>query len=85
MRVIWGISHGLQSTSKRMEARLGITGPQRLVVRILGYQPGATAGELARVLRLHPSTLTGVLRRLEDRGLIARSPGEHDRRQAPFA
>ncbi len=84
MRVIWGISHGLQSTSKRMEARLGITGPQRLVVRILGYWPGTTAGDLARVLRLHPSTLTGILRRLEDRGLIARSPGEHDRRQAHF-
>ena len=84
MRMIWGISHGLQSTSKRMEARLGITGPQRLVVRILGYHPGATAGELARALLLHPSTLTGILRRLEDHGLILRSQGEHDRRQARF-
>lgn len=84
MRVIWGISHGLQSASKRMEAGLGITGPQRLAVRILGYRPGATAGELARFLRLHPSTLTGVLRRLEGHGLIVRRPGEQDRRQARF-
>jgi MarR family transcriptional regulator, organic hydroperoxide resistance regulator len=84
MRMIWGISHGLQSTSKRMEAELGITGPQRLVVRILGCCPGASAGQLAEILHLHPSTLTGVLRRLEERGIIERSPGERDRRQARF-
>src|SRR5512146_1996532 len=61
MRLIWGISHGLQSTSKRMEAQLGITGPQRLVVRIVGRCPGVSARELAHTLHLHPSTLTGVL------------------------
>ena len=44
--------------------------------------PGLAAGKLANVLHLHPSTLTGVLRRLEDRGVIARRPGERDRRQA---
>jgi MarR family transcriptional regulator, organic hydroperoxide resistance regulator len=82
MRLIWGISHGLQSTSKRMEAEFGITGPQRLVIRIVGRQPGAIAGQLARTLHLHPSTLTGVLRRLEDRSLLERTPGERDRRQA---
>ncbi len=82
MRLIWGISHGLQSTSKRMEADLGITGPQRLVVRIVGRCPGATAGQLAQILQLHPSTLTGVLRRLEERGVLARSLGDRDRRQA---
>lgn len=82
MSLIWGISHGLQATSKRMEAELGITGPQRLVVRILGRCPGASAGQLAAILQLHPSTLTGILRRLEDRGVIARSRGERDRREA---
>jgi len=64
-----------------MEAVHGITGPQRLVVRILGRRPGVSAGELADTLRLHPSTLTGVLRRLEDRRIIERRRGEHDRRR----
>ncbi len=82
MRSIWGISHGLQSTSKRMEADLGITGPQRLVVRIVGRCPGASAGQLAKILHLHPSTLTGVLRRLETRGILQRTPGPTDRREA---
>ena len=82
MRLIWGVSHGLQSTSKRMEAEMGITGPQRLVVRIVGRCPGVSARELAGILQLHPSTLTGILRRLEDRGALERSRGERDRRQA---
>lgn len=82
MGLIWGVSHGLQATSKRMEAELGITGPQRLVVRIVGRRPGLAAGELAEVLQLHPSTLTGVLRRLQERGVIERRPGERDRRRA---
>lgn len=82
MRSIWGISHGLQSTSKKMEAELGITGPQRLVVRILGRCPGASAGQLATILHLHPSTLTGVLRRLETRGILQRTAGPMDRREA---
>ena len=82
MRAIWGISHGLQSTSKKMEAEMGITGPQRLVVRILGRCPGASAGQLANILHLHPSTLTGVLRRLQTRGIVQRTPGPRDRREA---
>jgi MarR family transcriptional regulator, organic hydroperoxide resistance regulator len=81
MRLIWGISHGLQSTSKRMEAELGVTGAQRLVVRIVGRCPGASAGQIAEILRLHPSTLTGVLRRLQKRGLVTRRAGEQDRRE----
>jgi len=84
MRLIWGISHGLQATSKQMETQLGITGPQRLVVRIVGRCPGASAGQLAEILQLHPSTLTGVLRRLEERDVVERSPGKRDRRQAHF-
>lgn len=82
MRLIWGVSHGLQSASKRMGTELGITGPQRLVVRIVGRCPGVSAGQLAEILQLDPSTLTGVLRRLEDRGVLERTRGERDRRQA---
>src|SRR5713226_4117261 len=72
MKQLWALDHGLQSVSKRMEARFGITGPQRLVVRIVGRFPGISAGALAEVLHVHPSTLTGVLRRLETRGLFLR-------------
>jgi MarR family transcriptional regulator, organic hydroperoxide resistance regulator len=82
MRVIWALDHGLQRMSKRLEGDLGVTGPQRLVLRIVGRWPGITAGDLARTLHVHPSTLTGVLRRLEARGLVAREPDPSDGRRA---
>jgi hypothetical protein len=64
MQLLWAIVHALQKTSKRMSAELGVTGPQRLVLRVVGLSPGISAGRLAAVLRLHPSALTGILQRL---------------------
>ena len=63
MRLLWAVDHGLQTRSKRMAVGLGITGPQRLVLRIVGRFPGISAGQLSRILHLDPSTLTGILRR----------------------
>jgi len=84
MRLLWGLDHGLQSTSKKMGRELGITGPQRLVIRLVGRYPGISAGELAEILRLHPSTLTGVLARLLDRGALVRASDPKDARRALF-
>lgn len=85
MRLLWAVDHGLQSTSKRMESKLGLTGPQRLVIRLVGRFPGITAGKLANILHVHPSTLTGVLKRLEKRGLLERKADPLDGRKALFA
>ena len=84
MRMVWALDHALQKTSKRMEMVLGITAPQRLVIRILGRFPGMSAGLLAIILHLHPSTLTGVLKRLQRRGLITRRADPRDCRRAIF-
>ena len=81
MRLLWALDHGLQSTSKRMAVSLGITGPQRLVIRIVGRFPGISAGELADILCLHPSTLTGVLQRLERRWILIRKRDPDDGRR----
>ena len=81
MRLLWRIEHGLQATSKRMEARLGITGPQRLVLRIVGRFPGISAGDLARIVHLHPSTITGIVQRLVDKRLLLRERDRHDGRR----
>jgi DNA-binding MarR family transcriptional regulator len=82
LRLLWSIQHGLQRVSKRMEKRFGVTGPQRLVLRIVGRYPGISAGDLAHILRLHPSTLTGILQRLVTRGLLAREADPADNRRA---
>jgi DNA-binding MarR family transcriptional regulator len=82
LRLLWSVEHGLQRMSKRMENELGITGPQRLVLRVVGRFPGLSAGELAHIVRLHPSTITGILQRLVTRGLIDRTRDPGDSRKA---
>ncbi len=84
MRFLWALDHGLVRASKSMKAQLGITGPQRLVIRLVGRHPGISAGELAGVLHLHPSTLTGVLKRLVSRGILQRGQDVSDARRALF-
>jgi len=84
MRLIWAIDHALQKASKRMKATLGVTGPQRLVIRIVSRFPGMPAGRIAQFLHVHPSTVTGVLKRLERQGLIRRHSDPRDGRRALF-
>jgi hypothetical protein len=43
LRLLWAIAHRLRSTSKYIQRRLGITGPQRLVLRIGEKFTGITA------------------------------------------
>src|SRR3954466_12832271 len=85
MRLLWAVDHALQSASKRMESTYGVTGPQRLVVRIVGRFPGIAAGRVAEILHVHPSTLTGILKRLEARGMLQRKADPRDARRALFA
>lgn len=82
LRALWALDHAFQSASKRMETTLGVTSPQRLVVRIVGQRPRLSAGEVAEILHLHPSTLTGILKRLQRRGLVERRADPRDGRRA---
>jgi MarR family transcriptional regulator, organic hydroperoxide resistance regulator len=81
LRLVWAVDHALQRRSKAMAATLGITGPQRLVIRIIGRFPSIHARQLAEILHLHPSSLTALLKRLERRDLVRRWPDERDRRR----
>jgi len=84
MQELWGLVHALDVRSKRMAQTLGVTGPQRLVIRIVGLRADQTASEIAATLGVHPSTLTGILSRLEGRNAIVRATDVDDRRRARF-
>lgn len=84
MQRLWDLVHALEVRSKQMARDIGVTGPQRLVVRIVGQAPGCTARDVSSTLGLHPSTLTGILARLEARGLLRRTVDAEDRRRARF-
>src|SRR5688500_18674592 len=81
MQLLWAVVHGIESTSKRMAGEIGVTGPQRLVLRVVGLFPGISAGDLATELHVHPSTLTGVIQRLVEQRLLARTHDPGDRRR----
>ena len=81
MQELWGLEQGLNRRSKDMLTRLGVTGPQRLVVRVVGQLGPISLAGLARVLRLHPSSVTRLVRRLETRRLIRRVPDPDDGRR----
>src|SRR3954451_13733759 len=82
LQMVWQLEHALERASKRMEDALGISGPQRFALRMIGVHPGITAGELAAVLHLHPSTVTGIVQRLETRRLVKRASNATDGRVA---
>lgn len=81
MRILWSIEHALQRVSKRMDATLGVTGAQRLVLLVVSRYPGLSAGDLARILQLHPSTITGILQRLQQKRLLTRTRDSRDNRR----
>jgi DNA-binding MarR family transcriptional regulator len=80
LRTVWALDHRLQSHSKRMKASAGVTGPQRLVLRILALYPEIAPTELSRILFFHKSTVTVILRSLERAKLVRRSQNAADRR-----
>lgn len=84
MQRMWDLVHALDVRSKRMSKTLGVTGPQRLVVRVLGRSPEMTARDISGTLGMHPSTLTGILSRLSARGVLERRVDGEDRRRARF-
>jgi DNA-binding MarR family transcriptional regulator len=63
-----------------MERTLGISGPQRLVLREVNRRPGIVPGSLAGLLGIHPSTVTGLVDGLAALSLVERRREGADRR-----
>jgi DNA-binding MarR family transcriptional regulator len=81
LRHIWQLSHALEKLSMSMDQRLGVTAPQRLLLRCVGKYPGVSAGQLAAVLHLDPGTVSAALKRLEKKKLLERRKDPRDRRR----
>jgi DNA-binding MarR family transcriptional regulator len=81
MQVLWALAHALEARSKRMHRDLGITGPQRLLLRVVGQSPGCGPGEAARRLSLNPGTVSRLAAGLERRKLVRREMDQVDGRK----
>jgi DNA-binding MarR family transcriptional regulator len=81
MRVLWALDHALHSASIRMEAALGLTAPQRFVVRILGRLTNVSPAMLADMLHVDRGSVSALLKRLQARALVTRRPDATDGRR----
>ena len=81
MQSLWALSHALEARSKWMLRNLGITGPQRLLLRVIGEAPGCSPGEAARGLSLNPGTVSRLASGLERSGLVRRAEDRSDGRR----
>ncbi|GLQ49891.1 MarR family winged helix-turn-helix transcriptional regulator [Dyella flava] len=64
------------------EALGGITGMQASVLQLVTSCRGVTSIEIARLYKLQPSSITGLVDRLVKKGLVLRVPSDDDRRVA---
>jgi DNA-binding MarR family transcriptional regulator len=60
---------------------LGVTYPQYLVLTALSETDGLTIGAIAERLALEPSTITPLVKRLEQAGFVGRQRNPDDERQ----
>jgi DNA-binding MarR family transcriptional regulator len=81
MQVMWALAHALEKRSKWMHRKIGITGPQRLVLRAIGESPGISPGEAARHLSLNPGTVSRLVAALERSALVERNGHDGDGRR----
>jgi DNA-binding MarR family transcriptional regulator len=61
-------------------AKGGLTGPQRTIMQALVHSDGLSLKELTTRVGLAHSTVSGIVDRLEKRGLLERQPNLNDRR-----
>src|SRR5262245_54725995 len=62
--------------------RGGLTGPQQQAMSVLVRSDGLSLKQLSRELALAHSTVSGIVDRLEKRGMVERRPDESDRRSS---
>jgi len=74
------VTHHLLATLDEELSALGLSAAETNALACFAGAPARSVRELVTATGQRPSTLTGVLDRLERRGLIARNPHPNDRR-----
>lgn len=80
LRAVRRIARALAISSRDLAHRHNLTAAQLLCLRLLKDHDALSAGMLANALSLSPQTATGLIDRLEARGLVCRVRSTNDRR-----
>lgn len=77
LRRVIQVVHGYSNRAQRVG---GLTGPQLWAIRVLSESAPIRVSDLARQMYLHPSTVVGILDRLEAKWLAVRIRSKQDHR-----
>lgn len=67
--------------SKVLSKKYGLTGPQLMVLTVIGKSKELSVSEIAKQISLSQATVTTILDRLEQQGFILRKRGQSDKRK----
>ena len=78
---LYATSMAINRTYKPMLDEMGITYPQYLVLNALAEADGMSVGSIAHRLALDTSTITPLVKRMEQAGQVTRQRSQTDERQ----
>jgi DNA-binding MarR family transcriptional regulator len=85
MNAIRSVVRALRLNTRSIEAKLGISLAQLFVLQQLAERPADSLNELAERTATHQSSVSVVVRRLVERGLVTRVSANADRRRVQIA
>jgi DNA-binding MarR family transcriptional regulator len=85
MNAIRSIVRALRLNTRSIEGKLGISLAQLFVLQQLADRPSDSLNELAERTATHQSSVSVVVRRLVERGLVTRDASPTDRRRVQIA
>ena len=68
--------------SQKISRQFGLTGPQSVILRNLLDNGAISSADLSRIAYVTPSNITGIIDRLQNKGLVERIRVKDDRRVA---
>lgn len=77
---LYSANNAMNRLYRPLLTKLGLTYPQYLVLVSLWEQDGKTVGQLGSELGLESNTLTPLLKRMAEAGLVTRTRAAHDER-----
>ena len=80
MQSLRRIFKATQNYSHEVHREFGITSPQLWALKTISQRRSISLSELGEAMYLHPSSMTGLIDRLEKRGLALRERNQKDRR-----
>ncbi|HEY9227390.1 MAG TPA: MarR family winged helix-turn-helix transcriptional regulator [Gemmatimonadaceae bacterium] len=85
MNAVRSIVRAFRINTRAVELKMGISLAQLFVLQQLSERPADSLNELAERTATHQSSVSVVVRRLVERGLVSRTPSSSDKRRIEIA